>query len=890
MAFKLWGMEFGGSPKPVEPNKVQSQNTPPKSQEPQVQASSDSAPEANATSAEIEAEKKIEIVEDKITEIEKAVDAGDKNKAFSLRSEIVSILKGKPSELEVEKLLNPKNPEALVDFIAGVDNANTWFEMRVKSEYGHGKLNNFKNFMRGEWDYQIMPDNTVRHNIGKELGRKALSIFGNKKIALAAGMGAIIGVFTGGVGNIIQGVLAAKTIIFGGAAGRGAGEIWDILKGEEREARKQLMMSYVNEYSKLNLKAKEIKAQDDPIERNKKIAELIDLTYKMSQEVANSRKNVETIKASWNKTKDNFTSAGLIAGSALNIYHGLTNLHESTSDMKIDLDLDKHAHAVQKVGNDWYSLYDSNQDLTYMHDKAIGQILAKHPDWTQAHAEAIFNKYYTIKQGIGQFGGHLLPGVTDQQIALALEHARHNAPWIEVVKNIWPNVGTTLAVLGATFLSPLMEEKGKIEEMKASWLDSTGERLKKELPKVEEEKKEEEKKEENAEILKGQDWSFHEKLDKLGKLGQEAVITDIITQNKIDARFVEWRIIELDNDNVTMQDMTKGQNGIEVLGKRIIKISKKELLEKGKLIPTKEEKEKVEVDKKLESKYILSLKKQFDEGKDMIEFRPKLAKDFFSKNFNLNINTKEKYEITDFNIADNKLSLRNIDTGDTNEDLDLLKFSNAILSLKSKVEEKEKEKENKEKNKEENSEFQELMKKFRKKDKDKPIKDAVWYLSADIEGVDDDGDEIKLKKGYYRITEAPDKEELMISIKGVGEDNVKLFGKVKIEELLDDKYQGLSQLVEHKLEEAERAGKPIPTKKEIERNQIWNYLYNVGPNPDPAPPAGDTGYDYKISRIEEKTSAVTIVRNNPSPAPAQPRVFSRVVSQIDLIEKGTFQP
>jgi len=864
--FKVWGMEFFGKSKSPEATKKEQKDTK-KSNEGSRQTLSDLTTKTPMSSKEKAEEEKTNKVNERMEQIDQTEEP---EKIFNLRDEIVDIVKGTKSEGRVEKILNPKSPEDLVDYIASVDNANTWYRLRIQAEYGQGNVNRFKNFLRGEYDFSLTADGKVRHLWWREMFRKGVNVFTNKKILLSAGFAGLIGFLSGGSAYAIMPAILGSKVIAGGVIGRGFGEAWDLIQGEEREARRQLSMAYLNEYNQLNAKAKEIKEIQDPDEKNKKIAELIDLTYAMSQQVAESRKNVEEIKNNCNKTKDKFTTAGLIVGSVANIYHGITNVKQTAQDLKIDLDADDHAHAVQKINGQWNYLYDSHQDITYMKSKALGEIMSKHPGLTSEQAQMIIEQNFNMNNGIGKFGGHVLQGATDQQIAQALEEARRNMPWTEVARHVWPDAGKTLAVLGASFLSPYIGKPSEIPRLQADWLKSTYKRLKAQVPKEEVSEKEKVATKEGKEqkILQNQIWIFEE--------GKKHQIFDLSRNTKIEIPTGNWLILDLDDKYVEMSHISaKTPDGYHWK----IKISRKDLLEKGKLLTTSDaqEKQKQEQEKELEAKEIVAFKKQVDEGKNIIEFPAKLSKDFFKNNFNLDINTKEQHEILDFDTTNNKITIRNIETRAKYKDLDLLKFVDAILSLESP----EKIKEKKEENKEKNDEYKELIKKFNNLNKDKPKKGAIWYFEGNIEdGIDNEGDSVQFTEGYYKITQAPDEKELMIFIRGLGEDIEQLSGKVKIEELLNDKFKDLNQAIKDVLNKKEIAGNHVPENKKLKKNQNWLYQYTTGLNPDAA------AMNYRLSAFNDD-GTVTLQRPNLAPAPA-PRFIIRRVEQMELVDKGQF--
>ncbi|MBI4948101.1 hypothetical protein HY844_00895, partial [Candidatus Berkelbacteria bacterium] len=298
-----------------------------------------------------------------------------------------------------EVLKQARTPEEIQNAMLDVS-FKDFRDAELRGKYGKSALGKLKALMSGEYDLKYDNDQNVIEinpnfgdlNVATEAGRRLVSTVFNKRTAISAVMLAGLGLLTGGVG------WAAGGVVLGGVGGRGMAEMYELFTGTTREARSNVLYAELARYNQLREIAKDANTDSDPVSKNKKLVELVDIFYKQGEdavvnELKEANQQLEVRQARFEKNRNRLHTVGEVVGGIA----GLTSvLNGGVEHLDFDFFNKENGqsifHGVQQYGDSYSFLYSSGQEA------------------------GLANQLGATIQGIGQYGGHALEGVTTAKV------------------------------------------------------------------------------------------------------------------------------------------------------------------------------------------------------------------------------------------------------------------------------------------------------------------------------------------------------------------------------------------------------------------------------------------------------------------------------------------
>lgn len=287
----------------------------------------------------------------------------------------------------VEHLARSRTAEGLVQLMT-VISAEQFRELKLNEKHGTGRIGALRKFLAGERDFDLTADGQTRRVAWKELWRKGLATFANRKTVLAAGTLGVIGILTGGVG------LPAAGAMFGAIAGRGAAEAWESIRGEERGLREEIAKAHYDQW--FDLRNLALRAQDESLtddERAEAMRSLVEGFHRTSEPVAEREEEIQEVRKRWDRRRGILSSIGAVAGLGAGFWAGFQGLtevtsqgaqaaHEAAKPLYLDLDADGIAHQVAQIDGVWHFAYKSAEEMA----QAKAAAAAQHLPLTIEHA------------------------------------------------------------------------------------------------------------------------------------------------------------------------------------------------------------------------------------------------------------------------------------------------------------------------------------------------------------------------------------------------------------------------------------------------------------------------------------------------------------------------
>lgn len=283
----------------------------------------------------------------------------------------------------LEKLERFKNPEEAVYFLAGATEKE-WRAKKLDEIYGKGAIGKFKQFLAGEFDFEIGMDGEIKRSAWNrlaEIGKATLKTLFNRQTVVAAGTLGVIGLLTGGVG-----LGAGVATLLGTAVGRGVGEAWSALNGGERKLREEIASRQYDQWAKgreIAMEVVRLRNEGAPQEEiNKKTAEVIEFMYSPSSEVVKKQMELTVTKNKHDKIKNTLGMIGGMAGLATHM--GLGGLQDMLHHL--DINGDKIYHNVDMINGKYHYIY--NNATEFAQAKAAGVSALNLPGGEHAHVIA----------------------------------------------------------------------------------------------------------------------------------------------------------------------------------------------------------------------------------------------------------------------------------------------------------------------------------------------------------------------------------------------------------------------------------------------------------------------------------------------------------------------
>lgn len=360
------------------------------------------------------------------------------------------------SKIDKKELFKLENAEDYIDLINTLS-PEEFRLMQIEKEYGSGRFNKFRAYLKGEYDFSIEENGNVKRNIWTEFSRKALNTVFNRRTALQAGALGVVGILTGGVN-----IAASAYTFVGSSLGRGGVEFWSSVWGKEGQSRKELAEEYAKGWMELKKKGKEInKSGITEEEKNNKIYSLVESYCNFDTTVINKKEELQEVKKETDIYREKWSKYGALAGLGANfIAGGFAHLKELITAHKMDFDTLKATHdVVMTKDGHLASLYNSAEELAkakagYMLEKIDPQTGQELYKYVSAH------------------------GVDPSKLLPLGEHMAHTFKegWMDYAKyffGVGQNLAREGAVLAGTYIAGMegivkAGRKGETKEEKIS--------------------------------------------------------------------------------------------------------------------------------------------------------------------------------------------------------------------------------------------------------------------------------------------------------------------------------------------------------------------------------------------------------------------------------------
>ncbi len=242
----------------------------------------------------------------------------------------------------------------------------SWEQLRerdLEQKYGRGPLGTWRRFINGEHDVSVDRAGNVRRHWWTELGRRALATVFNRRTLFGAGALAVVGFFTGGAG------LPALGAFFGGLAGKAGAEGWAFGKGEEWQARAELLKAEAERAIQLKQLAYEYQRTGNVERRGQLIKEIVDGFHGASQDALAERQklarerlvDVQKRNTDLRNSLELWGTLGGLAGG-LGAAHAAAQLGVEGGRLAfggVDTDFDGVMHSVAKIDGQWQFAYNN---------------------------------------------------------------------------------------------------------------------------------------------------------------------------------------------------------------------------------------------------------------------------------------------------------------------------------------------------------------------------------------------------------------------------------------------------------------------------------------------------------------------------------------------------